>query len=262
MRINAQIAATMLVFTAILLSGCMDASDTDDATLDQADGAGDDAEDLSGNITNTAPVADLVPDVTSGEAPLTVNFTIEASDEDGDNVTWAIDFDNDTVADQEGNTTEAVVNHTFDSAGNHTVTLTVSDGTNTTSEQVVIEVVEAVVEEAESQFPLELVLTVDEACAHCWVVYDATGALEGCASYTTGQPGIDCDWQEIPAESAGLPFTAEAGDADAIFLDTCDGSVVEGFDNEGNEEGTVPEGAGCVLVWDFLESGDIIVRIG
>jgi PKD repeat protein len=77
---------------------------------------------------NQPPVAAITADPTSGVAPLAVSFDASASsDPDGRIVQYAWDFgDGNTYQD-----TAAVATHTFTTAGNYTVRLTVSDDRGT-----------------------------------------------------------------------------------------------------------------------------------
>lgn len=80
-----------------------------------------------GNATNHAPMVNLTASSLAGASPLNVTFNVTVSDLDGDNVTWRLDFGNGTDA-QNGTTANATVTHAFSAAGNHTVTLSASDG--------------------------------------------------------------------------------------------------------------------------------------
>ncbi|WP_011308635.1 PKD domain-containing protein [Methanosarcina barkeri] len=83
-----------------------------------------------GNITVAAPqlpVADFTSNVTSGSAPLSVNFTDLSTNSP---TSWTWDFDNDGVVDN----TDQNPTYTFTAAGNYTVNLTVTNsvGSNST----------------------------------------------------------------------------------------------------------------------------------
>ncbi|WP_281085411.1 PKD domain-containing protein, partial [Methanosarcina acetivorans] len=68
-----------------------------------------------------APVAAFSANITSGEAPLTVQFTDEST---GEGITsWAWDFENDGVVDS----TEQNPSYIYNAAGNYTVNLTVTN---------------------------------------------------------------------------------------------------------------------------------------
>jgi len=71
---------------------------------------------------NQAPIAVIIANPTSGEAPLEVTFDAsESYDPNGDTITYEWDFDDDTVAEEE------IVHHGFGSAGSYTVRLLVTD---------------------------------------------------------------------------------------------------------------------------------------
>lgn len=104
---------------------------------DTADGSGQDGTPSSlvsfgGKAENLAPVADITADPASGDVPLTVEFDASASsDPDGVNadisdiVQFEWDFDEDLVADAV--TSTPVVSHTYETAGDVTVRLRVTD---------------------------------------------------------------------------------------------------------------------------------------
>jgi PKD repeat protein len=71
------------------------------------------------------PDAVFTSDVTSGTAPLTVNFTDQST---GSPTSWSWDFGDNT------NSTEQNVSHTYTSAGTYAVNLTVSNGAGSDSE--------------------------------------------------------------------------------------------------------------------------------
>ena len=77
--------------------------------------------------TETAPVAAFSADVMSGDAPLTVKFTDEST---GSPASWAWDFDNDGRTDSE----EQNPSYTYETPGNYTVKLTVTNPWNTSTE--------------------------------------------------------------------------------------------------------------------------------
>jgi len=81
---------------------------------------------------NTPPVASPTVTPQSGPAPLVVQFAANASDADGDTLTYAWDFGDDAVSSAEN------PNHTYVSAGTFTAWLTVSDGQNEVTESLLI----------------------------------------------------------------------------------------------------------------------------
>ena len=70
-------------------------------------------------------IADFSADVTSGYAPLTVQFTDTSASGINPITSWSWDFDNDGIIDSD----EQTPTHTYAKAGIYTVKLTVSDGT-------------------------------------------------------------------------------------------------------------------------------------
>ncbi|HIH94626.1 TPA: PQQ-binding-like beta-propeller repeat protein, partial [Methanosarcina acetivorans] len=101
------------------------------------------SEPLSG-----APVANFTANVTSGTAPLTVQFTDLSS---GDGITsWAWDFDSDGTVDSN----EQNPIHVYNSTGTYTVSLTVTgdEGSDTETKTNYITVSETVTESGWSQF--------------------------------------------------------------------------------------------------------------
>ena len=73
---------------------------------------------------NTAPVASLSSDVTSGDAPLAVTFTVSGTDADNDTLGYDLDFGDSSTH----STSSGSVTHGYASAGDYPATLTVSDG--------------------------------------------------------------------------------------------------------------------------------------
>ncbi len=85
---------------------------------------------------NEAPVATADADVTSGRAPLPVNFTSAGSyDPDGDNITYLWDFGDGSTPSAEANPT-----HTYAARGTYVVVLTVTDGHGLSSDSAPLEI--------------------------------------------------------------------------------------------------------------------------
>lgn len=82
-------------------------------------------------IANTPPSAALNASSLNGSVPFEVVFSLNGTDVDGDELSWVISFgDNGTAANGTG--LPATVNHTFETEGNFTVLLNVTDGTDAT----------------------------------------------------------------------------------------------------------------------------------
>lgn len=120
-----------------LLAGCSESSDAPPEVADEA------ASPLGNETQNAPPVMSLSVDVGNGTIPFPVNFTIEATDADGDALSWTLDVNGTRF---NGTELPATVLHTFNATGNTTVVATVTDGNATVSETVrVVATDEAVV---------------------------------------------------------------------------------------------------------------------
>ncbi|MFO1533756.1 MAG: PKD domain-containing protein, partial [Thermoplasmatota archaeon] len=69
-------------------------------------------------------------DETEGAAPLVVTFTLDASDADGDSLSWTFDADNDTIPDASGGSDDlpATVTWPYAMPGAYTASLVIDDG--------------------------------------------------------------------------------------------------------------------------------------
>lgn len=246
-----------------LFAGCADkTSDIDPIDTDPVDGGNETAPPPTPPV-NTAPVASLVASAMNGTAPLNVTLTLDGSDVDGDNLTWSLAIGNET---QTGDALPATVDAVLEE-GNHTITLTVSDGNATHDAGLLISVVSGAVVGPE---PLFTVLEMIEGCELCIdsevVLGEPLGAA-GCIGWHLGDNELDCGWVAIPDGYAGSPFsvfsytsgtiplTGTDGHPDVEFWDTCSdsGTLIEQvFDQDGDTvTGIIPEGAGCIVAFEF-----------
>jgi hypothetical protein len=90
-----------------------------------------------GVVPNRPPVSAPAADPVTGSAPLSVRFTANASDPDGDALTYAWDF-----GDGQGSALSDPV-HEYAAPGTYTVQLTVTDGASSASATVVVVVTPA-----------------------------------------------------------------------------------------------------------------------
>ncbi|HLF16769.1 MAG TPA: PKD domain-containing protein [Candidatus Thermoplasmatota archaeon] len=212
--------STTLASTAT--SGASDAPTTSEAPVDE----------------NRAPEASLVASVALGMAPLTVNFTLDGSDPDGDALTWTLDLDGDGAADAEGDTLPAEHEAVFAEPGLFNVTLAVNDDALSANDTLAIEVTAV-------------------AAAQDWQAY--TGAIEGeavtCAAgpYDASPVGGFTAIEVVPG-SIGKDYTATfrsgaAFDA-VVFVDSAGTELARVFVgihlNNWVATGTVPAGAATV----------------
>jgi hypothetical protein len=252
------------VALAVALPGCTkDPAAADDSPSSSSTGPG-----AAGNTTakeNHPPSASMKANAT-GQAPVNVTFEFNATDSDGDRLTWVLDFGDNTTAngtfqrvvvvDEQvrpaGIANATNVTHLYTSAGRYDATLRVSDGNATTNVTLELDIVGGT---PFTQFVASG--TPDLPCPQC----SNAGANTG-AGYRAGVNELDSYFVEIPADAAGQPFTATStgGDPDMVFRDGCAGGAAVGdtFVAGGPEAGEVPEGAVCALMWETMEPGSTI----
>ena len=113
------------------------AAGTTNITATANDGSGVEGfKTLTVNPSNRPPTANIIVNQSMGTAPLTVDFSAAgSSDPDiGDTLTYFWNFDDG------GTSSDIDPSHTFTTAGNYTVTLTVSDGFLSDTENILIRV--------------------------------------------------------------------------------------------------------------------------
>lgn len=156
-----------LAVLMVALSGCTSADEpaqpasvdqkTTEVTTDDPDGvsskdggdggdAGQDGTDPNGtaeDVANTLPQATLDADNLTGEAPMDVTFTIDASDDDGDELTWTLDVDGDQVPDAEGDELPTTYTHTYAEGFTGNASLVVSDGTEEVATAIALDIADA-----------------------------------------------------------------------------------------------------------------------
>lgn len=198
---------------------------------------------------NRAPEVTFVPNATSVDAGSGVTFAINATDADGDELSWTLDGDGDGVVDAEG--TEATVSFTYEAAGNFVATLNVTDGNSTVTATATIEVIEVVVDEPTgTEYPVTFSQDILLSCPHCLLGPDAGQTT--CLAVLLDDQGLDCAFFELPADAAGRTFVA-----DGLFLPfiefhaDCTGTDLKEWNTDGT--GLIPEGAGCAVMYDAID---------
>jgi hypothetical protein len=203
-----------------------------------------------GNGTNHAPLATFSASTLNGTIPVTINFTMEGSDPDGDGLNWTLDFG-------DGNSTEGAelpktVAHVYNATGNFTATYTLTDGQEPTVSTLELAITAGGGAGFVAQYtgaqtaPSSPANSAESAAGFC--------GASCCASFLGGESGVDCVFFELEASFAGHLFTATAdeGDPDAEIWASCDPAElfsIEGHLETGPESGTIPEGAGCIVLW-------------
>ncbi len=253
----------LLIALVFALAGCLGTSNDPDVDEDEVDnddqdidnggdgdngdgdssGTGDEAGD--GNETSSEPpTASLQPNLTEGDAPLNVTFTLDGTDPDDGDLTWVLDF-GDGSDPIEGTELPTDVDHAFESEGNYTVVLDVSDEEYTTQANVTITATSAIPNVVAS---FEGSTTMPGSPA-------ATSPLNalGCLGFLVGENELDCVFFALEPGHEGLDYTTET-DAPALwhaFMSDCSPTADEVEVDSEVEEGTVPEGAGCVVMWNY-----------
>jgi PKD repeat protein len=149
-------AFALLAAATLLLAGCSGGSDptstssrpatTTSTTAAPTTQATTSSTTTSGTTSappaqNAAPTATLAASVPGGALPLNVTFTLDAKDADGDNLTYTFDADGQAPLEKSGSGPFPVtLLHRFEEAGNYTATFQVSDGTNSTTRTVLVQV--------------------------------------------------------------------------------------------------------------------------
>jgi beta propeller repeat protein len=117
------------------------------ATLTATDNIGQTATDtvlIEVTAPNTPPTASPTATPNSGTVPLNVAFAANAADADGDPLSYDWDF-GDPTSGAANTDTSADPGHTYNAAGQYSVTLTVSDGIASTTSSLTVNVEPAVV---------------------------------------------------------------------------------------------------------------------
>jgi len=112
---------------------------------------------------------------------------------------------------------------------------------------------------------LDVALNVSSVCQGCsWpdpsrppqFVGNGSLAAEACQGFVEGRQGDDCNWLHLAPNATGHPFLLESkgGNPAIEFRTSCDGlgqGHVQTFNHyNGRENGTVPAGSQCAVVWE------------
>lgn len=207
----------------------------------------------SGGGNNTTffspPEANLTADPENGSAPLAVNFTIDATDRDGDLAGWELSFGDGNATD--GTEFPADASYEYPSEGNFSAVLIVTDSTG---QNDTVNLTVAVEAGGNMSFVYEGDVSRD--CFQCSDI-----GTDFCVGRQIDSNGSDCVWFELPEEAAGLPFIANStgGDPDLRFYEECvSGATSSSFAEDGPESGEVPEETGCVMMWEYSDAPSTI----
>lgn len=92
---------------------------------------------VNAGSANQPPTCSLIASPNSGNAPLSVTFTLSATDPEGALSTWVLDANGDGTIDYSGNgNPPSTRSFTFSNPGTYTAVLMVSDNNNATASAV------------------------------------------------------------------------------------------------------------------------------
>jgi len=175
------------------------------ATLTVTDDAGQqDSDSVQITVTapsNTPPTLNPTASPNSGPAPLAVNFTANASDADGDALSYAWDFG-------DGGTSSAEnPSHSF-AAGNYTVTLEVSDGHDSVAVSLNITATEAT--SGDSSAPLITPSVSGTLGDNGWYTSDVSVSWSVVDAESAVSASNGCESASVTEDTASVTFTCEA----------------------------------------------------
>ncbi len=236
---------TLLValFTASLLAGCAgEPAGTEGAT---ATDTGTDDPVPGDETQNAAPVVTATTDRDNGTIPFIVTFTIDATDADGDNLTWSLFEGDATLA--VGVVPDALALNVT-AAGEHLYRLVVTDGKAEAAQNFTVIAVEAVVEEPFQAVTLEQDILL--SCAYCTLGPDYGEST--CLAVITDDNGLDCAFWAIDHSWIGHEWVASGLFLPVIeYYTDCTGTEIIDFTLDGS--GTIPEGTGCIVMYDPVD---------
>jgi hypothetical protein len=261
-----------LAFVALALAGCSGGdgdgdSDSTSSSTSASKSATSTSSSSSKSATATSSSSSTTTTAPSNQPPsgsvsaaingTQVTFSLAGSDADGDELSWTLDY-GDGSDGEDGTTLPANVTHAY-AVGNYTANFTLDDGTATKSYEVPVAVTGGA-----GASGLVFEGTVSAYCGLCtdFAGEQAGSPLPGAfmpsASWNSGEQGTDSVWVAIPAELAGHAFVATTSLADVgvAAMSACEptAAVLELHDDEGTpENGVIPAGTGCLLLWEFLD---------
>lgn len=243
---------TLLVALALALSGCLGSNGADDEDPDQLDHE-DDLEPLQ---------AILDANQTSGQAPLSVTFTLNATDHAP--LDWSLDPDDGTPP-FTGQTLPATIEHTYRDAGEHTPRFAIDAGNQTDQATLTLTVEPPVEDDEDDDANGDTANDGDDASTNGDDVPDpvtVTGtALIGHPFHPAEcfHEGVDGDMHEIDPAQPGWAYRLEPTDTFAVYW--WNGNE---YLEPGDDAGTVPEGADtielCLMEGNSEASYEVILH--
>ncbi len=123
------VASALLI---VMLGGCLGQPASETAVSETpTPSPAEAANETVAPAPNTPPTATLNASALNGSIPFNVTFSLNGTDVDGDNLTWTLGIGDNLTA-FNGTELPSSVNFTFETEGNFTVRLNVTDGVNAT----------------------------------------------------------------------------------------------------------------------------------
>jgi hypothetical protein len=208
----------------------------------------------SGQHLNSPPVATLEGNVTRGPVPLKVPFTILANDPDGEGLRFEVYSDGKEAAagtiPAHAGTHPPVIRITYPNPGIHEVRLVVTDRSGGQAADLKVVRALGILDETGN------VSAVCGACSGSAVGAPAFLGGNGCLHFVVGT-GADCLWYSWTNDMDGFRFRVNStGDPDVEFRGSCTFSAptIAFFVGDGDENGNVPAGARCIIVWSYRQA--------
>ncbi len=272
-----------LFVLAVALAGCTDSSPEEpDAGGDEHTGAGagqtnqtnDSPATPEGNTTPVPRVLNLAANVTSGEVPLNVTFSLSVEGLTG-NETWKLLFGDGGNRSGVAEDLPAEVNYTYQVGGNFSANFTVQfeDGEALT-EKLNITVMVPAGAGAPDVVHYEFGEAAGCAGDFIGIVDSAAGLGLNCISFIEGPDAdpIDGFWVPLDERYWGMALTSTtdqgagpggasgfAGDSDCVFTDADFAVTGEANGSSGSCEGTVPEGTAWLFAYYYATPGVALV---
>lgn len=250
--------STVALLVMVALSGCADSPIVSEPTNDDSASSADFNTTVEPEVmpVNLAPEAVLgiegvnATDVVNGTVnvtvPATLNFTLDGSDAEDDNLTWQLAVNGTEIAN--GTELPMIVNHTIEAAGLWNVTFAVSDGINTTTAALVLNATMDALPEP----TLLAEYSNSGLIGGAYVLKNDPQWAHLCPGFNAGESGYGCVFVEYDAEYIGSPaiITTDASNLRLAFWDECGptGHGVAWAEGSSGLAVELPE-AGCMVAW-------------
>lgn len=282
------------LLVSIALAGCLDSGGPDDGTSEgsEQDGFTDDSNLAQKPEKRFEPQIDLVAESTHLEKGETVKISFRITDLDDYEyplsfIDWNLTyiFEPNPVAEGEADDLPGTYERVLHKEGGHNFTFSARDGQGYEDSKKLVVWVGPLPEPEEEDAGDDggsaggggevVEMSIDESimtvssCSHVCNQFAAekSAGYPGpfpCVGLSAGENGVDCAFVELTPGAAGSAFEVssdfELNDPEVMFMETCatDAPYVGESINSGPESGVVPEGAGCLVTWEYVGVGSTI----